>query len=448
MRLERERPDGRRDVWEASVDGRRMTITMRIASAPPRQETERFLTAARAQAGLARRAAAMRAQGYAEAAALDARGDAPPAARDLALEAAMREDRDSPAPVAVYADWLQAHGSIVGELMVLHQAHAADAARARRAGEIIAQLRLPTDWLATWGWKHGRWEWLRVHVDDEATFDDALDVVTHARRVFALPLCAALDELRIGISRFELGHEDTPALIAEAGQHAWAASLPRLHLGDTGDDVDLAHHWIGDVGAAITRAFPRLASLRLHSSAFDGGFEPLGVAGLALPELASLVVETCGMTSERVAAILSSELPALAHLELWFGAIDREATANAADLAPLLEGRVLATVTRLALKNSEFGEELVARLATAAIAPRLVELDLSMSTLDDAAARALAASAGRYAALRVLDVDDNFITRDGLAVLRAAFPRAEVRSSEQPKLAYVPAGGRYASIVE
>lgn len=423
-------------------------MTTRIAGTPARQETERFLTAARAQAGLERRAAALRAQGYAEAATLDARGDDVPAVRDAALEAAMREDRESPGAVAVYADWLQAHGSVVGELMVLQQAAAADGARAQRASEIIAELRLPTDWLATWGWKHGRWEWLRIHAADEGTFDAALDVIAHARRVFALPLCAALDELRIGISRFELGHVDTPALVAEAAQQAWAASLPRLALGDTGDDIDLAHHWIGDVGAPISRAFPRLASLRLHSSAFDGGFEPLGLAGLALPELRSLVIETCGMTSERVAHVLAAELPVLEHLELWFGAVDREATGNVADLVPLLEGRVLPTVSRLALRNNEFAEDLVARLAAAAITPRLVELDLSMSTLDDTAARALAASARRFTALRVLDVDDNFLTPDGLAVLRAAFPHAEVRSTEQAKLAYVPAGQRYASIVE
>jgi len=436
MRLERVRADGRRDCWEAALDGRRLTITAGIVGGPVKTTSERFLTARRAQAALEKQAAAIRASGFVEPTALDASGDLFVGPRNPVLEAAMREDRESPGAASVYADWLQAEGSELGELMVLQLARAAgaDAAHAQRIHELAQRLRLPDEELATWGWKHGRWEWLRLE-NNADLMDASFDAVALARRLFELPLCAALDELRIGVLRWEHNHADVPAVLAAAEQHAWAASLSRLHLGDVDADIDMDHHVIGDVGVAISRVFPALESLKLHSGAQDWrGGETFGVAGLALPKLTSLVVETCAMTRERLSALLAAQLPALERVELWFGAVDRGATAGASELEPVLDGTVFPKVERLALKNHELSGALIERLAASRIAPRLVELDLSMSTLDDDEVRALAATAGRYPALRTLNVDDCFLTNDGLADLRAAFSSAEVVSREQAKL--------------
>ncbi len=362
----------------------------------------------------------------------------------------MREDKSDAGPHGVYADWLQAQGSPVGEWVALAAALEAgeDARTQGRLAALATELALPTDKFATWGTQHGFWKWLRVENDEDWMTPD-FDAAELAQKLFATPLCAALDELRLGILRWDHNSEDVPAVLGVAAQYAWATALRRLHLGDVDDNIDMAHHVIGDVGEAISK-FPALRWLKLHSGSQEwrGVGETFGLSGLALPALETLVIETCAMTKQRLADVFAAKLPALTTLELWFGSTDYDSDVVERDLAPLLDGTVFPAITHLGLRNQAFGADLIDRLAKSPLAPRLVTLDLSMSTLDDDAIDNLATIADRFPALRTLDVDDNFVTAAALRGLEEAFAHANVIGERQDKLQDAEDGERFVSVHE
>ena len=346
-------------------------------------------------------------------------------ARNAALEAAIRANRDDPAPYMVYADFLQSHGNPIGELLVYAERDP------KRAAEIIAKLGLPPEDQATFGWRRGLWQWLRLE-NARDWMDDAFDAVGLARPLFSSIPCCALEELRIGVLRWMHNYQDVPAVLAEAGNHAWARDLQRLHVGDVSEDVDIGMHFVGDVGATITAAFPNLRSLRLHSGEDEDEGE-FGVAGLALPELRELAIETNVMSTARLEALLAAELPKLERLELWFGAEEYGADCSADDLESLLSGELFPKLRHLGLRNAEIADDIARAVVEAPIAKRLESLDLSMGTLTDDAARELATHANRFEKLKRLSVDDNFLTAASLEPLRARWGE-RLHSEEQKEL--------------
>lgn len=350
------------------------------------------------------------------------------------LEAAIRADRTDPGPYLVYADWLQANGSALGELIVLQHALAvgADPAKQRRADDLIRGLELPEPDLATVGWQRGLWEWLRLE-NARDWMDGSFDAVALARRLFESPACAVLAELRIGVLRWDENFEDVPAVLAEAARHDWAKHLHRLSIGDVSADIDMAHHVVGEVGAVISRGFPGLRSLKIHSGAqpWRGRGETFGVAELALPALVELVVETCSLSSERAQALAAAVLPSLERFELWFGSEDEEADAGVDDIKPILAGAAFPQLRHLGLRNAASADALAGAVAGSPIAARLAALDLSMGTLSDDGAAELGAGAAQFPALRTLNVDDNYLSAEAIATLRSRFPQADVVSRGQ-----------------
>ncbi|MCW5807022.1 MAG: TIGR02996 domain-containing protein [Deltaproteobacteria bacterium] len=345
-----------------------------------------------------------------------------PIARDAALEAELRRDRDDPAPYLVYADWLQGQGSPLGEMLVLAQGK-----KKRQADAIAKKIGLPEPDLATVEWRHGLWK--TVFFDNSLDhMTDEYDPAAFARAVFASPLCAALEELRIGMLRWDF--QDDPAVLAEAGKHAWAADLVRLRVGDVSTSIDMNHHAVGAVGKQITKTFPRLRSLWIRSGETYGGPATFGVDGLALPELTELTVETCAMSRKRMKAIAAAKLPRLERLTLWFGEYAREATATVADVVPVWSG-AFPYLTHLGVCNSELVTDVARLLPASKLAPKLRSLDLSRGTFGDDDAAELAAEAKRFRALATLDVSRSFLTAAGVRALKAAFPGVTVVAKDQ-----------------
>lgn len=369
------------------------------------------------------------------------------AQRNLPLEAAIRADRTDPAPYLVYADWLQQHGHPFGELIVLSHQVDLDNAKGNRLSQLIGALELPAPDLAQMSWRHGMWQTLRLE-NSADWMDEGFDAVALARPLFEHIACAALEQLKIGVLRWEHNHEDVPAVLAAAADQPWAHDLPSLALGDVDGNIDMGHHVIGDVGAVISRAFPRLRDLVLHSSeqTWHGGGETFGIADLELLELGQLCIETCSMSAARVAALFANHLPALHDLELWFGSPDYGADATYADLERLVQGDVFPRVTHLGLRNAMFTDDIARELGNTPIAARLEELDLSMGTLGDEAALELARAARSFPQLASLNVDDNFLSERGLAALREAF--AEVISDGQKTLDPAYHDTRYVTVAE
>jgi uncharacterized protein (TIGR02996 family) len=359
--------------------------------------------------------------------------------RNDALEAAIRSNRDDPAPYLVYADWLQSRGNPLGELIVLQHA-------GKDASAIVAGLALPEHDLAVYEW---RWGLLRgvtlANARDHMAED--FDAAAVARQVFAHPACAALERLHTGVLRWDYNHVDVPAVIAEAGRHVWAASLVTLRLGDL-EDVDMAHHVIGDVGAAITASFPGLRELILHSGdqSWRGEGETFAFGGLALPALRALVIETCAMTGARLDQLRGAKLPVLDKLVLWFGSRRHDADYALEEIEPTVAR--FPTVTRLGLCNSEDADELAAIVAGWPIAKQLVALDLSMGTMSDDGARALAAVAAAFPKLAELNVGENHLTDEGIDALRAAYPFVSADDQKEDDLSIPGEVYRYVSVHE
>ncbi len=415
--------------WEIVLQGKAIfTNNGQLSTSRPPKKTE-FKTKALAQAAYDKQVAAKRKAGFRDP--YEVVKPEIETARNEALEAAIREDRTDRGPYLVYADWLQSQGSELGELIVL--AHAKKQKPA--VGVIAKKLGLPNPQLATVGWRFGFWQWLRLE-NSVDWMNESFDPLGYARPLFASPLCAVLEELRIGIERWDHNDEDVPALLAEAGKHAWAKDLQRLHLGDVSNDIDMAHHVIGDVGKLITKHFPNLRSLKLHSGeqTWRGSKETFGFSGLALPKLTELTIETCAMSRKRSKWLREAKLPALERLEVWYGQREGEANSTVADILPLLDGKLFPTVRHLGIKNCELVADAVRLLPGGNLAKQLETLDLSMGTLNDSEAGELAESAKRFPALKALNVEDSYLTAKGIKRLKAAFPGVKIASGDQREL--------------
>ena len=133
----------------------------------------------------------------------------------------------------------------------------------------------------------------------------------------------------------------------------------------------------------------------------------------------------------RLAAALAAKLPELAKLELWFGSTNYGGDCTVKDLAPLLAGKLFPKVVRLGLRNAEFTDDIAAAVIASPIAKRLVALDLSMGTMTDVGAQTLAARSAGFLALEELNVDDNFLSPDGVRTLRKAFGKRLVSDAQK-----------------
>lgn len=421
--------------WEILRDGKRLIIRNgTIDRGAPVVAVETFWFERRAIAAYDARIAQQRAAGFVEAV------DAPePTARDAALEAEIRAHRDAPEAYEVYADWLQEHGNPFGELVLLQRAleREDDPVKKARMFDLRRLHGRAKRHVFSVEWRWGFWRMLRV--DNELGADD-LDPVAELAPAFARFACSQLDELRIGDVSYDDNARRIPLLLAEAARHPWAAGLRRLHLGDT-REIDLGMYSVGRVGEAISRAFPALRELVISSG--DLPDQPFGIAGLDLPHLEVLTIETVSMSREHLAAVCGARLPALTSLTLWFGSHEYGADCAVTDLAPLLDGVAFPHLTTLGLCNFEHTHELARGIHATRIAPQLHHLDLSKGTLTDAAASELASHRDSFAMLASLDVRESHLSRDGIEALERAFAGVTLRTGDQK-----PADSRYVSIAE
>jgi uncharacterized protein (TIGR02996 family) len=408
------------------LNGKTLAVTVAENYSQGKTTKKSFKTPAAAKAGLAEAIAAQRAKGFREL------GEPEPTTlevpRDAGLEAEIRKHRADPDAYLVYADWLQGQGSPFGEMIVF-----AHKKKQKQANAIAAQLGVPHPKMAAITWRNGFWQ--TIHLQNDIDWMEDIDILRFVRPIFASPLCAVLEELRIGILNWDDGEQ--PAVIAEAGKHAWAKDLARLRIGDVGDaDVDMAHHAIGDVGKAITKHFPNLESLWLHSGdqSWSTSKESFGIAGLELPKLKDLTIETCAMSRKRMKSLTAAKLPALERLEVWFGDRERDANATVADVAPIWSGKLFPHLRHLGLCNSDLVLDFIRLLPDSKLAKQLVSLDLSKGTFGDDGVPELVEAAAKFPALTELCLDDSWLSPAGLKALKKALPRVKISAKDQQEL--------------
>jgi hypothetical protein len=203
-------------------------------------------------------------------------------------------------------------------------------------------------------------------------------------------------------------------------------ALRALFVGDiTSEECEISWIQHGDIGRLLT-AYPRLERLWVRGAAPQGVDDSrLTLAPLRHERLTTLVIQAGGLPGDIVRAIGASDLPALAHLELWLGVAFYGGDTTVDDLTPILAGR-LPALRRLGLRNAEHADEIAAALAGAPVLARLDELDLSLGTLTDAGAAALLAGQP-LTDLRVLDLHHHFMTEAMTDRLTAELEPAGVR---------------------
>lgn len=341
----------------------------------------------------------------------------PALSRNPDLEKTIARTPDDPTGYLVYADWLQAQGDPRGELVSLqHQLSSkkADAKLTKRANEILAangQFIGGIDKeLATVTWRWGFIDSVRIF-NRKDWMDNTFNVQPIVRQIFQSPAAAFVRELKLGVIRWMENGEDVPKVLAEVAKLGAASNIRVLRLGDVHDiDCDLAHHPLGKLDA-IGKSFPNLEVLSIHGHNFKLG-------SLELPKLRELVIETCGFSKKNGASITGRKWPKLETLTIWFGSEDYGSQCKVKDLTPILDGSAIPKVTKLGLMNAEFTDALCKELVSAKVVKQLKVLDLSMGTMSDEGASALAANAKVFKHLERLDVSDNFLSKKAIADLK------------------------------
>ncbi|MFI6163673.1 MULTISPECIES: STM4015 family protein [unclassified Micromonospora] len=200
-------------------------------------------------------------------------------------------------------------------------------------------------------------------------------------------------------------------------------NLTALFFGDiVSEECEISWMRVGDVSRLLT-AYPKLEVLRVRGGE-DFRFSPVRHG-----RLRRLEVESGGLSGDFVRAVLDSELPALTDLELWLGVEYYGGDTTVDDLAPLLAGQRFPALRRLGLCNAEHADEIAEALAAAPVVRRLELLDLSLGTLSDRGALALAGGQP-LTHLTKLDLSHHYVSDEVVAAVRAAVPGVTVDLSD------------------
>lgn len=334
---------------------------------------------------------------------------------DAALEAAIASHPDDERNYLVYADWLQSKGDLRGELISVQAsiASASTPALIEEEQRLIAELEPAM--LSGLGrdtrpeWRLGYLAGVRVDGDDDVTAAERIETLSK------LPWAVVLRKLTVGVAT--LGDENDYANVIEVlAKQGLLPHLRDLFIGDfSSDESEISWSHMGPVHQ-LYGARRSLEALTLRCGDFDLG-------KIALPSLKRFRIETGGLTRANLRSILEAEWPGLEALTIWFGDANYGAECDPADLDSLLAGRLaLPRLTTLGLGNAEFTDDLIPLLAASPLLPRLERLDLTMGTLSDAGAEALASHKAAFRHLKQLDLRHNCLSEDGQELVRALGP--------------------------
>lgn len=368
-------------------------------------------------------------------------------ARHLELEQAICDVPGDLRAWQVYADWLQSHGDAWGERLSLglargrgrsrdHEgldaaiAQLDQAARETFLGPLAAWLDAPDfDRVAQLEWAHGFVVGVRVGVPRYGrAIDDATTPEAILAAVLASPAARFLQSITIGlVDAFPRTLQSMLDVIVAGGVRP---CLRTLFVGDFAypDETEISWLRVGDLAPVLAR-LPRLRHLHLRG----GGIE-LGSA-LVHPTLETLLIESGGLPGAALRALGRAELPSLTHMRVWLGRRYYGGTGSARMLLPLLSGQGVPRLRHLGLMNGEIQDELAAALAKSRLLAQLEVIDLSMGTLGDAGGQAILDAAARFAHLRRLELDHNYLSPAlADALVRALGPIVSIGTIETPEV--------------
>jgi uncharacterized protein (TIGR02996 family) len=364
------------------------------------------------------------------------------------LEAKMIENPGDADLRMVYADLLQSTGDPRGELIVLQHRGKQDEVDAYLAQHEeallgpLARFKKTFDHQATaaFEWHLGFIKKATVGYDSYVAgdLDEDADECTADRVVAALlqhPSALLLEELAVTFNLLDDGvyFEDVCKALTQYG----AAALRSLSIGEfshaggpggieNGNETESSWTALGDASEMWAK-LPRLERLRLQMNL--GGYQgPSTIGTFDLPKLQRLEVVTGGLAADNARSFVSSKLPELVSMVLWFGDDNYGGTTTVKDLEPLFAGANVPKLVRLGLVNCSFTDEIVDALAPSKLLGQLEELSLEHGSLDDAGVQKIVAHADAFRHLKSLDLNNNNLTSNGIAAARAVCP---IVSSEQ-----------------
>ncbi len=437
--------------WEITLSGNTFTTRWGRIGTDGQEKTQTFGTPAEAQKEHDKLVREKEKKGYViEGKGDDDEGgedDGAEAASNPELEAAILKDPDNVDAYLVYADWLQSQGDPRGELIALqHAASQASGAEAtelkKKANALIKkhQSLLYGELVDAVKEEELKAEWhlgfIRSARVGQKDYDSERDIGELTQELLALPSARFIRGLTIGMASFDGENEygDVISAIAKAGG---SKTLQDLFIGDFEypDDTEISWTHLTDVSPAL-KVLPNLRTLRLR-----GG--DLALGDIDLPELREFTVETGGLFLNAIKSIASAKWPKLEKLEIWFGSDNYGAEGGVEDIQPILDGQGLPNLKHLGLRNSEFTDALAQALPSAVVLPRLEKLDISMGTLSNEGAKALADNAAAFAHLKQLDVSENILEDEGQSLISKAIPHANVGNQREFDEDY-----RYAAVGE
>lgn len=417
--------------WEIERSGNTFTVRYGKIGTDGQTQTKVFDSEAQTTKEYDKMVASKTKKGYALVESVE-RGPEPGSNPDL--EQAILDDPafsegGSPDRWLVYADWLQSQDDPRGALIAAHanQGDAEGILEANKkallgpfAGELEPYVEI--------GWHLGYWRSVRVFCDYDSAEnmpDSAKTIASVVGHALRHPSAKFLHELRIGlVESFTDGEGDWGEAIQTVVKNGVRPSLRKVVIGDfeMGDDTEVSWTAIGSLKGLWT-VLPRLEHLEVQG----GGIE---LGKIDAPNLKHLELRTGGLPTEPAKQLAKANLPALERLDVWFGSSDYGAECTSAEANGILKSKGLPALKRLGLMNAEFANELPALVAASKLLPQLKELDLSLGTMTDEGAQVILDQAAKFAHLDVLNLDDNFISDDLAAQLKAALPNVSVSDQD------------------
>lgn len=339
-------------------------------------------------------------------------------ARRADFEAMLRREPDNLEHRLVYGDWLQAHRDPLGELITRQVAvalepdnlalqRAAAIYLSEHAEALFGPLAEYLDAVVRLGWRGGFIEsaTLGKALDDPEPYEGAILL----RWLLDNRTAMLLRELELRPFEHSWGRDQLRALLGVVLEQPRPLLL-RLIVGSaeaTGELGDLAQ---------LDELLPNLETLELR-------VRSVGIERLRHPTLRGLVWHGA-IGPKQVAALASFELPRLESLGLSL----RSTTQT---FAPMLEKLELPSLRSLQVPGTADNLDWLVR---APWRERLEHLDLSDGDLQDVEARTLARL--RWPRLRRLDVSNNELGAESIALLSALAPEVETEGQRRAELLY------------
>ncbi|WP_413201250.1 STM4015 family protein [Nostoc piscinale] len=237
-------------------------------------------------------------------------------------------------------------------------------------------------------------------------YDNEEDLPGQISRLLQEPNADKVEALVLGLWAEAYVRDSSDIVQTLVDAKKYLTNLKAVFIGDIAyDECEISWIQQSDI-SPILQAYLKLEILQVRGG--DGlHFSP----PIKHNHLKALIVETGGLSRDAVAHICNMNLPALEHLELWFGSEDYGGDCWVEDIHPILFEDKFPNLTYLGLRNSQFTDEIVNAIVTSSIIHSISVLDLSMGTLSDSGAEELLnCEAINY--LDILNVSESFLSEE------------------------------------